>query len=86
MKEYVGLQLSDEDDKYIGQTFNPIDNEDLMATNQLPNMQEMANAPFGPDMNLTKDEYAKQLAELEEAERKHNEGEANEPGVPRDGT
>jgi hypothetical protein len=46
----------------------------------------MANAPFGPDMNLTKEEYAKQLAELEEAERKHNEGEANEPGVPRDGT
>jgi hypothetical protein len=38
VKEYVGLQLSDEDDKYIGQTFNPIDNEDLMATNQLPNM------------------------------------------------
>jgi hypothetical protein len=24
VKEYVGLQLSDEDDKYIGQTFNPI--------------------------------------------------------------
>jgi hypothetical protein len=38
-------------------------------------MQEMANAPFGPNMNLTKEEYAKQLAELEEAERKHNEGE-----------
>ena len=41
----------------------------------------MANAPFGPNMNLTKEEYAKQLAELEEAERKHNE--QNEPGLPK---
>ena len=44
----------------------------------------MANAPFGPKMNLTKEEYAKQLAELEEAERKHNE--QNEPNMPKDGT
>jgi hypothetical protein len=36
-------------------------------------MQEIANAPFGPKMNISKDEYAKQLAALEEAERKHNE-------------
>lgn len=49
-------------------------------------MQEMANAPFGPNMNLSKEEYAKQVAELEEAERKHNEGELNEPDVPKDGT
>ena len=45
----------------------------MMATNQFDNMQEMANAPFGPNMTLSKEEYAKQIAELEEAERKHNE-------------
>lgn len=38
IKEYVGLQVDDEDDKFIGQEFNAIENEDLMATNQLENM------------------------------------------------
>ena len=31
----------------------------------------MANAPFGPNMGLSKEEYAKQIADLEEAEKKH---------------
>jgi hypothetical protein len=30
-----------------------------MATNQFKNMQEMANAPFGPNMGLSKEDYAK---------------------------
>lgn len=34
-------------------------------------MQEMGLAPFGPEYGLTKDEYAKQVAEIEEAEKKH---------------
>ena len=46
-----------------------------MATNQFENMQEMANAPFGPDMGLTKEEYAQQVEDLEKAEKKHLEGE-----------
>jgi hypothetical protein len=58
IKEYVGLQQDDEDDIFVGQAFNSIENEDLMATNQFENMQEMANAPFGPKMNLSKEEYA----------------------------
>jgi hypothetical protein len=62
IKEYVGLQQDDNDDNddmYIGQAFNTMENEDLMATNQFENMQEMANAPFGPNMNISKEEYAK---------------------------
>lgn len=43
-----------------------------MATNQFQNMQEMANAPFGPG-GLSKEEYAKQVAAIEEAERKLQE-------------
>ena len=39
-------------------------------------MQEMASAPFGPSMGLTKEEYARQVAELEAAERKHQEEHA----------
>ena len=50
-----------------------------MATNQFENMQEMANAPFGQDMGLTKEEYAKQVEDLEKAEKKHLEGEQQEP-------
>jgi hypothetical protein len=42
----------------------------------------MANAPFGKNMEISKEEYAKQLAELEEAERKHND--QNEPNMPKD--
>jgi hypothetical protein len=73
----------DDDDKFVGQAFNTIENEDLMATNQFENMQEMANAPFGPKMNLSKEEYAKQLEELEEAERIHNDmTEPNKPQEP----
>ena len=45
-----------------------------MATNQFQNMQEMANAPFGPG-GLSKEEYAKQVADIEEAERKLQEQE-----------
>lgn len=52
----------------------------MMATNQFKNMQEMANAPFGPNMNMTKEEYAQEVAALEEAERKHNE--QKEPQLP----
>lgn len=32
----------------------------------------MGLAPFGPAYGLTKEEYAKQVAELEEAEKKHH--------------
>lgn len=39
-------------------------------------MQEMASAPFGPSMGLSKEEYAKQVAELEAAEKKHQEEHA----------
>ena len=70
IKEYVGLLAPDEDNsKFIGQELGEVDQEDLMATNQFQNMQEMANAPFGPG-GLSKEEYAKQVAALEEAERK----------------
>ena len=30
-----------------------------MATNQFKHMQEMANAPFFPNTNITKEDYAK---------------------------
>lgn len=33
----------------------------------------MANAPFGPNMTLSKEEYAKQIEDLEKAEKKHLE-------------
>jgi len=33
-------------------------------------MQEMANAPFFPNTNMTKEEYAKQVAEIELADAK----------------
>ena len=32
----------------------------------------MANAPFGKTLNLSKEEYAKQIAALEADEQKHN--------------
>ena len=74
MKEYVGLLTAQEDNsKYIGKEFAEVEKEDMMATNQFDNMQEMANAPFGPNMSMSKEEYAQQIAALEEAERKHNE-------------
>lgn len=58
--------------------------EDPTATNQLKNMQEMANAPFGPGSGMTKEEYAKQVKEIEEAERKHhNEKEPPKMDPPR---
>lgn len=41
-----------------------------MPENQLPNIKEMANAPFGPLMDMTKEEYSKKLQELEEQERR----------------
>ena len=40
-----------------------------MATNQFENMQEMANAPFGPN-GQSKEDYAKQVEEMELAEQK----------------
>ena len=56
----MGLLAPTEDhSKFIGQEFNPAETEDLMATNQFENMQEMANAPFGPNMDISKEEYAK---------------------------
>lgn len=59
IKEYIGQLAPNEDNaKFIGQEFGSVDKEDLMATNQFENMQEMANAPFGPG-GLTKEEYAK---------------------------
>jgi len=33
-------------------------------------MQEMANTPFFPNTNMTKEEYAKQVEEIELAEAK----------------
>ena len=39
----------------------------------------MANAPFGPNMEMSKEQYVKQLAELEEAEKKNDQ---NEPEMP----
>ena len=58
--------------------------EDPTATNQLKNMQEMANAPFGPGSGMTKEEYARQVREIEEAERKHhNEKEPPKMEPPR---
>ena len=35
-------------------------------------MQEMGLAPFGPAYGLTKEEYAKYIVEIEEAEKKHH--------------
>jgi hypothetical protein len=35
-------------------------------------MQEIANAPFGPNMNLSKEEYARKMAAIEEAEKMHD--------------
>lgn len=58
--------------------------EDPTATNQFKNMQEMANAPFGPGSGMTKEEYAKQVKEIEDAERKHhNEKEPPKMEPPR---
>ena len=60
IKEYLGLLVpTDDHSKFIGQEFNSAEREDLMATNQFENMQEMASAPFGPSMGLTKEEYAR---------------------------
>lgn len=71
IKEYIGLLApTDDHTKYIGQEFNSPEVEDLMATNQFKNMQEIANAPFGPNAQITKEEYAKQVEELELAEAK----------------
>ena len=44
----------------------------------------MANAPFGPGSGMTKEEYAQQVREIEEAERKHhNEKEPPKMTPPR---
>lgn len=71
IKEYLGLLASsgvkDDYEKFIGQEFNAVENEDQMATNQFENMQEMANAPFGAN-GLSKEDYAKQVLEMELAE------------------
>lgn len=39
----------------------------------------MANAPFGPNMEVSKEQYAKQIAELEEAEKKNDQQEPDRP-------
>lgn len=58
-----------------------MEKEDLTPLNQFENMQEMANAPFGPNMNVSKEEYAKQIAELEEAEKKNDQKEPDRPEI-----
>lgn len=79
VKEYVGLLAPAEDySKFIGQEFFMQEEEDLMELNQFEHMQEMANAPFFPNTNITKEDYAKQVEEIEIAEAKaYNE---QEPG------
>ena len=56
---------------FIGKQFVSPEEEDLMLTNQFKHMQEMANAPFGPNTTITKEDYIKKLQELDEAEKKH---------------
>ena len=70
MKEYVGQIVPQEDhSKFIGKELgNKQENEDMMATNQMENLKEMANAPFGPNQEMTREEYVKKLTLLEEQE------------------
>ena len=68
----------------MGRQLTQVMKEDPTATSQFKNMQEMANAPFGPGSGMTKEEYAKQVKEIEEAERKHhNEKEPPKMEPPR---
>ena len=51
------MQPEDDHSKYIGQEFLQAEMEDATYANALQNMQEMANAPFGPN-GMSKEEYA----------------------------
>jgi hypothetical protein len=58
IKEYIGqMQPEDDHTKYVGQEFLQAEMEDATYANALQNMQEMANAPFGPN-GMSKEEYA----------------------------
>ena len=73
IKEYLG-QLQELDDTYadfIGQKLIEPEMEDLMATNALKNMQDMANSPWLQN-GMSMEEYAKGLQEIEEAAKKHD--------------
>ena len=52
----------------IGQVVAKGEVEDKVPSNQFDNMQEIANAPFGPKTNISKEEYVKKMTQLEEAE------------------
>lgn len=57
----------------LGKEVNSPEIEDKEAANQFDNMQEIANAPFGAHMNLSKEEYAKKMAALEAQQSIHDE-------------
>lgn len=58
IKEYIGqMQPEDDHTNFIGQEFLQAEMEDATYANALQNMQEMANAPFGPN-GMSKEEYA----------------------------
>ena len=75
------LPIEQDDEKYLGQEFNSVEQEDITPQNQFENMQEMANAPFGPNLEVSKEQYAQQLAELEEAEKNNDSNEPERPEV-----
>lgn len=64
---YVGSEEKQkEDQKALGQEFTQNEKEDKVPKNQLMELKEMASAPFGPKFNVTKEQYAQQMAKLEE--------------------
>jgi hypothetical protein len=44
--------------------------EDLMATNQMENLKEMASAPFGPNSNplMTREQYVNKIQQIPDFE------------------
>ena len=80
IKEYIGQMQPEEDQaKYVGREFVKAELEDTTHANALQDMQEMANAPFGPN-GMSKEEYAAQIRAIEEAAAKHDHNP--EPEVP----
>lgn len=67
IKEYIGLLVGNEDNSsLVGKELLAQEQEDKMAENALKNMQEHGIAPFGPGFSMSKEDYARQLAEIEE--------------------